>query len=434
MDDIPLSALFGALIALIALSGFFSGSETALMTLNRYRLRHLAKSGHRGARMAAKLLERPDRLIGLILLGNNFVNILASAISTIIALRIWGEPGIAIATGLLTLVILIFAEVTPKTLATLRPEPLAFFASHIYTPLLKVLYPLVWVVNAMANSVLRLLGVSPEHRGSESLSREELRTVVNEAGSLIPKRHQKMLLNILDLEKVTVNDIMVPRNEIVGLDLDDDWEDVVKQISRSPYGRVPVFREDIDNVAGFLYLRKLITPRGQLEVTRARLEKQMREPYFVPEGTPLTVALLNFQRHKRRMGLVVDEYGDILGLVTMEDILEEIVGEFDGDPMSTQRDVRSEDDGSFIADGSTPLRNLNRALGWELELDAGGPKTLNGLILEHLENIPNQGTTFLFNDHPIEVIETRGNVVRKVRIHPPRAGSSAPSVANGNGH
>jgi len=418
LNDIPLGALLGILLALIALSGFFSGSETALMTLNRYRLRHLAKSGHRGARLAARLLERPDRLIGLILLGNNFVNILASALSTVIALRLWGEPGIAIATGLLTLVILIFAEVAPKTLATLHPEPVAFFASHIYAPLLKLLYPLVWVVNALANSVLRALRVSPEHRGQDALSREELRTVVNEAGSLIPKRHQKMLLNILDLEKVTVNDIMVPRNEVVGIDLDDDWESVAQQVSRSPFGRVPVYREDIDNVVGFLYLRKLLSPTGRLELTREHLQKQIGEPYFIPEETPLTVQLLNFQRLHRRMGLVVDEYGDILGLVTIEDILEEIVGEFDTDPLSAQRDLRAQEDGSYIADGSTPLRNLNRVLGWDLELDSGGPKTLNGLILEQLENIPAKGANFHFNGHPMEVLETRGNVVRKVRIRP----------------
>jgi len=430
LNDIPLGALFGILLALIALSGFFSGSETALMTLNRYRLRHLVKSGHRGARLAARLLERPDRLIGLILLGNNFVNILASALSTVIALRLWGEAGIAVATGLLTLVILIFAEVTPKTLATLHPEPVAFFASHVYTPLLKLFYPLVWVVNALANNVLRALRVSPEHRGQDALSSEELRTVVNEAGSLIPKRHQTMLLNILDLEKVTVNDVMVPRNEVIGIDIDDDWDNVVQQISHSPFGRVPVYREDIDNAVGFLHLRKLISPQGRLELRREHMEKHIREPYFIPEETPLTVQLLNFQRLRRRMGLVVDEYGDILGLVTIEDILEEIVGEFDTDPLSEQRDLRAQDDGSYIADGSTPLRNLNRALGWELESDSGGPKTLNGLILEQLEYIPATGANFHFNGHPIEVLETRGNAVRKVLIRP-RADAAQSADANG---
>ncbi len=414
MNDIPLGVLFGILVLLILISGFFSGSETALMTINRYRLRHLAKSGNRGAVLASKLLERPDRLIGLILLGNNFVNILASAIATIIALRTLGEAGIAVATGLLTLVILVFAEVTPKTFATLRAEQVGFFAARIYTPLLKVLYPLVYVVNQITNMILRLLQISPDARQTtDNLSRDELRTVVNEAGGLIPERHQKMLVNILDLESVTVNDIMVPRNEIVGIDLEDDWQDVLAQISTSKHSRLPVYRESIDNVIGFIYLRKMLNVLRKKEIQQEHLEAHIRNSYFIPENTPLTVQLLHFQSQKRRIGLVVDEYGDIQGLVTLGDILEEIVGEFTTDP-TPDMDIRSQPDGSYLVLGSTQVRQLNRILSWNLSV--AGPKTLNGVILERLEEIPKAGTIFPMESQSLEILSVEDNMVQEVRI------------------
>ncbi|MDO6461792.1 HlyC/CorC family transporter [Granulosicoccaceae sp. 1_MG-2023] len=416
MNEIPLSVLFGILVLLILLSGFFSGSETALMTLNRYRLRHLAKSGNKSAQLAQNLLERPERLIGLILLGNNFVNILASSIATVIALRMFGEAGIAIATGLLTLVILVFAEVTPKTLATLRAQQVAFFAAHIYTPMMKVLYPLVWVVNVFVNQLLRLLRVTndPEHN-EDNLDRDELRTVVNEAGGMIPDRHQEMLVNILDLENVTVNDIMIPRNDILGIDLEDDWDDILAQIANTKHSRLPVYRESIDNVVGFIYLRKMLDVLRQKEIQREHLEARIRNAYFIPENTPLTVQLLNFQTQKRRIGLVVDEYGDILGLVTLEDILEEIVGEFTTDP-DTSLEIRPQADGSYLALGSTPSRQLSRLLGWDMA--ANGPKTLNGLILERLEEIPEAGAVFRFEEDTIEVVAVGDNMVQEVRITP----------------
>lgn len=416
MDEIPLSLLFGALVFLIILSACFSGSETGLMTLNRYRLRHLANDGHGGAKRAQKLLERPDRLIGLILLGNNFVNILASSLSTVIALRLWGEAGIAIAAGLLTLVILIFAEVAPKTLAALAPERVAWPAAYVYGPLLYVLYPLVWVVNGIANALLRTIGIRPENAGQDALSQEELRTVVAEAGALIPKNRQDMLLNLLDLEKITVEDIMIPRNEIVGIDLDDDIEEIEHFLSHTPYTRIPVYSESIDQVVGVLHSRKILPLLRTGEVTHDKIRETLRSAYFIPEGTPLNRQLLNFQRESRRTGLVVDEYGEILGMVTLEDILEEIVGEFTTDPSSLEKDVTPQEDGSFLVDAGASIRDLNRSL--NIELPTNGPKTLNGLILEHMETIPEPGTSFLLDDYPIEIVQIKDNAVRTARLHP----------------
>ena len=416
MDGIPLSALFGVLILLLVLSAFFSGSETGLMTLNRYRLRHLAKAGHAGAVRAQRLLERPDRLIGLILLGNNFVNILASAVATIIGLRLSGETGIAVATGALTLAVLIFSEVTPKTLAALHPERIAFPAAFIYVPLLKLLYPLVWLVNKIANGLLRSLGVNADQADRQSLSSEELRTVVLEAGAMIPKRHQKMLLNLMDLEKVTVEDIMIPRNEVVGIDLSDDIDEITDLITHTQYTRLPVFQDSIDNVIGILHLRNIVPLLKNGALTHADLRTVVREPYFIPEGTPLNRQLLNFQREGRRTGLVVDEYGDIQGLVALEDILEEIVGEFTTDPAASNKDITPQDDGSYLIDAGANVRDLNRAL--HIELPTTGPKTLNGLILEHMEDIPETGTSLLLAGYPIDIVQTKDNAVKTARIRP----------------
>lgn len=385
------------------------------MSLNRYRLRHLVKSGHKGATNAAKLLEQPEQLIGLILLGNNFVNILASSIATIIALRLLGEAGIAIATGLLTLVILIFAEVTPKTLATQRTEAIAFFAARVYTPLLRWVYPLVWVVNIISSGLLRLMRLNNHDSTDIGLNREELRTILNESGGLIPRRHQEMLVNLLDLEQASVLDIMVPYNEITSIDLHDDWESIEQQLANTPHGRIPVYDGGVENIIGILHQRKLIALPSQVTIDKELIRSRMRTPYFIPEGTSLTRQLLNFQRDKRRIGLVVDEYGDLLGLVTLEDILEEVVGEFTSDP-SNDRGLHPDNDGGYIAKGSTQVRTLNRKLGWQLH--SSGPKTLNGLILEQMESIPTTGITFVMEGYPVEVLETQGNAVKRVRIGP----------------
>ena len=431
MNDAPLSLLFLALILLLVVSAFFSGSETGLMAINRYRLRHLARSGHRAAIRVSQLLRRPDRLIGLILLGNNFVNILASSLATIIAIQLVGDAGIPIAALILTLVLLIFAEVTPKTLAALHPERFAFPASLVLTPLLKVLYPVVAGVNVVANLILKPLGVRSDETGNHALSPAELRTVVLEAGGMIPVRHRNMLLSILDLEAVTVEDIMVPRNEIEGLDLEDDWSEILGELKRSQYTRLLVYRGTVEHVVGFLHMRSVLGPLSrQSEFDREQLELLIEPPYYVPEGTPLQTQLLNFQKEQKRIGLVVDEYGDLQGLVTLEDILEEIVGEFTTDPLALARKhIRSQTDGGHLVDGSITVRALNRSLGLHLPTD--GPKTLNGLIMEYLETIPEPGTTLMLESHPVEIVKISGNRIKTVLIRPaaqPRPDRPEPSA------
>lgn len=407
--------LFGILIFLIFVSGFFSGSETGLMSLNRYRLRHLADKKHKGAVRAFRLLEKPDKLIGLILLGNNFVNILASAIATIIGIRLLGEAGVLVATAILTVVVLVFAEVTPKTLAAMHPEKFALPATLILEPLLRLLYPFVWFVNLSSKVIFKLLGIKQSH-SSDKLSSEELRIVVNEAASMIPKGHQKMLLSILDLEKVTIDDIMIPRNEIIGIDLEDDWSDIIKQLAETQHTRLPIFEGDINHLVGIIHIRRALRFFHMEEANKDDFRKIIREAYFVPTGTPLNTQLLNFQHEKRRNAMVVNEYGDILGLVTLEDILEEIVGEFTTDPSATRKDVQTQENGTFLIDGSITLRELNKILDWKLPTE--GPKTLNGLIIEYLEHIPDPGTSMMLDNYPIEIIQTTKNAVKTVLIDP----------------
>ena len=416
MNEVSLEALLSVLGLLLVLSAFFSSTETALMSINRYRLRHRAREGHRGAILAERLLKRPDRLIGLILLGNNFVNIFASSLVTVIALRVGGEGAVAAGAGILTLVILIFAEVAPKTLAALRPERLAYPAALIYYPLLKVTYPVVWLVNLIANGLLRLLGVDVALSGGVAMSREELRTVVAEAGALLPGRNREMLVGVLDLENVTVDDIMVPRNEIVGIDLEDDWDDVLEQIETSRHTRLVVYRDELDNTIGILHLRSILADLATEALTPEVLESHVRDAYFVPEGTPLHRQLVNFQRAKRRVALVVDEYGDIQGLVTMDDILEEIVGEFTTDPAELYRDIQPADDGSYVVQGSANIRELNRTMGWSLPTE--GPKTVNGLILEQLETIPDAGASLVVEGFDMKILQASGNAIKAVRVYP----------------
>ncbi len=418
MSEISTTTLFVILGLLIVLSAFFSGSETALMTLNRYRLKHKAKAGHPGAVRASRLLLRPDRLIGLILLGNNFVNILASSLATIIALRLGGEGAIAIAAGLLTLVILIFAEVAPKTLAALKPERLAFPAAFVYTPLLKLLYPIVWLVNGLANGLLKSFGVSPEDMDGQALSKEELRTVVLEAGAMIPRKHQRMLLNILDLEKAQVEQIMIPRNEVEGIELEEPIEEILQQLENSPYTRLPVFEDGIDHIVGILHMRKVMHALTHGELTKQVIRKICDPPYYIPEGTSLNTQLLNFQRKKQRVGLVVDEYGDVLGLLTLVDLLEEIVGEFSTDPSDSVQEVQPQEEGSFLVAGSASVKDLVRTFHWELPTD--GPRTINGLIIDYMETIPEPGTSLLLHGYPVEILQTQDNAVRMIRIQPDR--------------
>ncbi len=414
-DDLPPGALVGVLLLLLFLSACFSGSETALMSLNRYQLRHKARQGHRGAKLAEQLLKRPDRILGLILLGNNLVNILAASMVALIAMEIGGQPAVALGSLLMTLVILIFAEAAPKTLAALHPERIAFPAALIYYPLLKISYPLIWLINACSNGVLLLFGVRQGDSELQSLTRDELRTVVHEAGSRISSRYQEMLIGILDLEKVTVDDVMVPHNEIIGIDLDDDISEIEKIIAGSQHTRLPVFRDSIDNVIGVLHLRRLANMSAQ-SFDKEKLKKLLDEPYFVPEGTPLSIQLVQFQRRRLRIAMVVDEYGDIQGIVTLEDILEEIVGEFTTDPTDGNDDAVRDVAGTWLVNGTANIRELNRAQEWELPTD--GPKTINGLIVEQLENIPEPSTCLKINGYPIEIIKSDNKRIHTVRVGP----------------
>jgi magnesium and cobalt exporter, CNNM family len=413
LNEAPLGLLFSVLAALILLSGFFSSSETGMMSLNRYRLKHLQNNKHRGATRAGKLLDRPDRLIGLILIGNNLVNIFASAIATVIAIRLWGDAGIFIATLALTLVILIFAEITPKTIAALHPERVAFPASVILLPLLKIMYPVVAAVNWITNGLLRLIGFDPATQNDEHVSSAELRTIVTDAGQLIPARHRGMLLNILDLEEVSVDDIMVPRNEVFGIDLDDSDDEILRHIQTSSHTRLPVWREDINNIVGMLHMRNMSRVIDSQGLDRNALEREMEKPYFIPESTPLHTQLLNFQQKKHRLAVVVDEYGEVMGLVALEDILEEIVGEFTSNMTDSEDNIFPQRDGSFIIAGTANIREINKFLDWELPTD--GPKTLSGLILEYLEGFPDANAGLSIDTYRLEILELEGNVVQAVR-------------------
>ncbi len=415
INDIPLGLLFFLLLILFMLSAFFSGTETALMALNRYKLKHHAKT-NKGAAYAIRLLEKPDRLIGLILLGNNLVNILITQLATLIGFRLGGSAGVAIATGVLTLMLLIFAEVTPKTIAALKAEKIAFPAAYVYTPLLKISYPLVWLINMVANSIVRLVGVDPNKNALHALNHEELKAVVNEASGLIPEDHQEMLMRVLDMQTITVEDIMIPRTEISGIDLDDEWGDIEEQLLRCNFTRLLVYKGSINNIQGFIHLRKLLPLFQENKIERRHLEKALVPAYFTPEGVPLTQQLINFQKSKRRMALVVDEYGEIQGLVTLQDILEEIVGEFTSSPSKLENNTIIKEDGTIWVDGSMHIRELNRKL--KLDLPVDGPKTINGLILEHLQSIPTPGITSLINNYPMEVRKTRNNAIKTLIIYP----------------
>lgn len=418
MRDIPLPWLIGVLVVCIALSAFFSSTETALMAVNRYRLRHLARGGSVGARAAEKLLGTPDRLIGLILLCNNFVNSAAAAIVTVISLDLGGEAYAAVGVGAFTVVLIIFGEVAPKTFGALYPERLALPAALVYQVLLKLLYPIVWALNLVANALLRMAGISRDKVNSTSLSQDELRTVLAEAATVIPHRHQRMLMSILDLEQVNVEDIMVPRNEIVGIDASDEWDDILDRLRDIRHTRIPVYDGTLENLVGILHMKKVARMLARGEFARDQLVAlaRTREPYYVPEGTSLNRQLLNFQRQRRRVAFVVDEYGDIQGLVTIEDLLEEIVGEFTTDTSALHKDVHKERGGTFVVNASASVRTLNRKMGWTLPTT--GPRTLNGLIIEYLETIPDAGTSLRIDNYSIDVLQTGDNAVKTVRLKP----------------
>ena len=417
MEDISTSALFIILGVLILMSAYFSSSETGIMSINRIRLRHLEKENHRGAKRVSKLLTRPDRLIGLILIGNNLVNIAAAQVATIIGLRLYGDMGIAVATFGLTLVVLIFAEVTPKTLAALYPEKVAFPSSVILKALLKVLYPLVIATNWITNGMLRLVGISPQEIEAHSLSKEELKTVVNESSAMLPSNHQNMLTSILDLDHVTVEDIMIPRNEINAIDINDEWKDIARQLTNAQHTRVLLYRDQIDDAVGFIHARDALRLLTKEQFDKPSLLRAVREIYFVPENTSLNTQLIKFQEAKERIGLVVDEYGDIQGLVTLEDILEEVVGDF----TTTQtrppsEEVNMQNDGTVMVEGSVNIRDLNKEMDWDLPTE--GPKTLSGLIVEYLEDIPDAPLSLRVDNYRMEVVEIKENMIKQVKVSP----------------
>lgn len=416
MSDVPLAGLIAIIFVLIVMSAFFASTETALMSLNRYRLRHQAQSGNHSARLAEKLLARPDRLIGVILLGNTFANFGAAGLTGMIALRYWGDLGFTIATVAVSILMFVFGDLAPKTYGAIHPERLALPSAWIYAFLVRVLYPIVWIANLAANATLKALGVSPEQTATHSLSADELRTVVAEAGAVIPRRHQSMLMNILDLEKVTVDDIMIPRNEIAGLDVDSDWDDILEVLRTSPHTRLPVYSGGLENVIGILHFKRVAQAlaHGTLDKEELIEIARAREPYYVPSGTTLNAQLLSFQKLRRRIALIVNEYGDIQGLVTLEDLLEEIVGEFTSDPGMLHKDIHREADGSFVINGSINVRTLNRRLGWTLPTT--GPRTLNGLVLEYLETIPDVGTSLLLGDYAVDILQIADNSVKTVRM------------------
>jgi len=419
LDEISLNSLLITFVVLLFVSAFFSVSETSMIALNRYRLKHLARTGNRGAKLTAQLLAQTEKLLGVVLLGNNLINTAAASLATVIAFRLLGESelGVAIATGAAAFFILVFSEITPKVIGASYPERIAFPASYVLAPLLRVLSPLVWFINLFVKALLTLLRLKPPSAGQPMmLSLEELRTLVLEGGHFLPPKHQKILLNLFDLQSITVDDLMTPRSQIEAVEIDTPPEELKRQISTSNHTRMPVYRGSLDNIIGVLHLRKVLN-LGADDIHSDTLMQILRPPYYVPAGTPLLAQLQNFQEEEERLGLVVDEYGELMGLITLEDILEEIIGEFTTHSPLHGGGITRQDDGSVLAEGVTSLRELNRKLGTQFVLD--GPKTLNGLILEHLEDIPEPGTTVKIAGVPIEIVQTQDRAVRSARIFPP---------------
>ncbi|EKD55486.1 MAG: hypothetical protein ACD_60C00005G0013 [uncultured bacterium] len=407
-----------SLALLIFLAAFFSSAETGLMSINRYRLRHKARLKKRSAMLTLRLLQRPDRLLGVILMGSCFTNILASAVATLLAIHFWGEHGAILAAFLLTVVILIFAEVAPKTLAVLYPDRIAKWVSWPLFLLLKLLYPFVWLINFISNTLLRLFGVKVTLSSIEPLSLQELRSVVYETSGRLSHHYQNMLLSILDLNKITVNHVMVPQHEIVGIDFDQDWESILRLLTQSKYDWLPLYRGSINHILGVLHVRELmhLLLTARYTLNKEILLKVMQEPYFVPDSTPLNIQLLHFQQQRKRTALVVDEYGEIQGLLTLADILEEIVGKFTRDVTAATKIIQIQQDGSYLVDGAITLREFNRITQWKFR--ARGQRTLSGLIIEYLESIPRPGTCVRINDHPIEIVQVEDNRIKVARVFP----------------
>ena len=409
-----LPTLFFILLVLIVFSAFFSSAEIGMMSLNRYRLRHLVKNKNKQAIRVNRLLMHPDRLLSVVLIGNTLANIIAAMVATLIGQRLYGDTGVAVATALLALVVLVFSEMTPKTLAALHPQPVAFACSLPLMILQLLFAPLVHVISWTANGILRMLGVSFESVHKDVLSGEELRLVVHEAGSLLPIEHKSMLIGLLDLEQARVEDIMVPKADIVGINLEQPWHELLVQLEMAQHTRLPLYRDTVDNLVGMIHLRNVLNLALEQRLDMKGLLSIAEVPYYIPEGTSLNLQILNFQKMKRRSCFVVDEYGDLQGLVTMEDILEEVVGEFTTDIAALSKDIMQQDDGSVIVDASITLRNLNRLLSWQLP--SIGPRTLSGLIIEYLGYIPPAECCLTIKTYQIEVLKVSDNTIKSVRM------------------
>lgn len=428
-DQIPLPWLFTALAVMLLIAGFFSIAETSMMALNRARLKHLVREGRRSARLAQALLDKTDRLLGVILLGNNLVNAASAVLVAEMSIRLFGEGEyvLMIATATVTFFILVFSEITPKVIGAAYPEAIALPSAYVLTPLLRIAYPVVWFVNLFVQGLLRLLFIRPPADGGENLSMEELRTLVLEGGKFIPKKHQSIFLNLFELEDMTVDDTMTPRGQIEGIDMQDDLDDIHTAISTAHHTRLVVYEGGLDKVVGILHVRKFLNASRREPLDKEGIRGILRDPYYLPEGTPLLQQLTNFQEQMRHVGLVVDEYGEILGLVTLQDILEEIVGEFTSQKPMSGNLLRKEPDGSVIAEGTCPLRVLNRKAGFHFPLE--GPKTINGLVLEALEEIPEPGTSLMVAGHPVEVMQVHDRMVKVVRIGASKADAAKAKAA-----
>jgi Mg2+/Co2+ transporter CorB len=413
MDNISTEILIIALVILFLLSAFFSGSETALMSINKYKMRHQAKLNNKGAKAAKKLLENPDKVIGVILLGNNLTNILITQIATLISLRLYGDIGLAIATGLLTIFILIFAELTPKTIGEMHSEKIAYSSSLLFKPMLIILYPLVFLINFIANSIIKIMGLN-DNTSKSSLTSDELKTVLSEASIKFPKPHLRMLESIIDLEKATVEDIMIPRSDIYGIDIGEDIATVVNNFKSTPYTRIPVYDDNIENLLGLIHIKNIAPMLASNSIDESEIKKLIKKPYYIVSGTSLYRQLLNFQKEKRRIGFIIDEYGDIQGLVTLEDILEEIVGDFTSDPANSEEIIPTDNENIFIIDGGAHVREINQIL--NINLDAKNAKTINGFILEHIENLPKINDIISIQGHTFKIIENLDNAIKTVHL------------------
>ena len=411
MNEIPLWILLASIAFLVLMSAFFSGSETSMMAINRYRLKHLVKEKNKSAKRVSRLLEKTDRLLGVILIGNNFTHTLSTALATVVAIRIWSDNAVLAVTVFMTIIMIIFAEVMPKTIAALKPESIAFPSSYLLKPLSKILSPLITLVSFVSNNVTKLIGIDLDNANKDELKPEELRTLLQTSG--VPKRQEEMLMGIFDMDNLSVNDVMIPKNEIIGIDLNDEIKDIVKQLQEIDFTYVPCYEDTIDNIKGFLSLNKKAEFLGSETKSIRSLKDELREPLFVPENTPLYKQLANFQSSGRRVGLIVDEYGDIEGIITLRSILEIIVGEITSESIE-KMDIMPQADGSYLVDGSMMIREVNRRLEWELPTE--GPKTLSGLILEEIQTIPDTNVGLSIENYRIETVLIKDNVIKLAKV------------------